>query len=458
VTTPPRPPGAGPNHAVGRDRSKISVLEGSAILPTPQLAGATDRKYPLRAVLQDEQRRALLFDDDLLSRHVLFLGAIGCGKTTAMMELLRALRRTASPDDVFVIFDTKGDFLKDVGQQSDAVISNELGQGAGGVIWNLFRDLLEQDPRERQDQIHEIAATIFSEGLEQAGQNTFFAAGACDIFAAVVEAMAQESEAAGEAYSNEDLKKRLEESRDDLFRLLSSNPDLAGTARYLDSDQTTENILAFLQQTLNKSFAGVFRRPGDFSVREFIRRKGGRALFIEYDIAVGSRLLPIYRVLMDMAIKEALGLGRRHASGNVYFILDEFALLPELSHIADGINFGRSLNLKFIVATQNVSQILESYGPEKGRSILSGFGTIFAFRLMDNASRDLVRQRHGANRKRITTFAAVRSEGVQQGWVDGHVIEDWDVADLAMGQCVVSLPEGAPFFFAFPAPASGRSP
>jgi Type IV secretion-system coupling protein DNA-binding domain len=421
-------------------------------LPTPPLAGATDRRHPIRALLQDGQRRTLLFDDGLLSTHVLFLGAIGCGKTTAMMQLLSELRHSASPDDVFVIFDTKGDFLKNVGQQGDAVISNELPQDPGGVIWNLFRDLLEQDPRERQDQIHEVAATIFSEGLEQAGQNTFFAAGACDIFAAVVEAMAQE----GAAYSNEDLKKRLEESRMELLDLLSPYPDLAGMARYLDDDQTAGSVLAFLQQTLNKSLAGVFRMPGEFSIREFIRRKGGRALFIEYDIAVGSRLLPIYRVLMDMAIKEALGLGRRHASGNVYFILDEFALLPALSHIADGINFGRSLNLKFIVATQNVSQVLQAYGQETGRSILSGFGTIFAFRLMDNASRDLVRQRHGANRKRITTFAAVRSEGVQQGWVDGHVIEDWNVAELIRGQCVVSLPEGSPFFFAFPEPSSGR--
>ncbi len=421
------------------------------ILDTPALAGATDRRYPIRAVLRDEQGRALLFDDRLLSTHALFLGAIGCGKTTAMMQLVSALRRSASPDDVFVIFDTKGDFLKDVGRPGDAVISNEPGQGASGVVWNLFRDLLEQDPRERQDQIHEIAATIFSEGMERAGQNTFFATGACDIFAAVVEAMAQE----GEAHTNEDLKKRLEESRIELLDLLSQYPDLAGMARYLDDDQTAGSILAFLQQTLSKSFAGVFRMPGDFSVREFIRGRGGTALFVEYDIAVGSRLLPIYRVLMDMAIKEALALGRKQASGNVYFVLDEFALLPALSHIADGINFGRSLSLKFIVATQNVSQVLQAYGQETGRSILSGFGTIFAFRLMDDASRDLVRQRHGSNRKRITTFAAVRSEGVQQGWVDGYVIEDWNVADLNRGHCIVSLPEGSPFFFGFCDPRNG---
>ncbi len=425
-------------------KSNVPSIEGQTIQPTPQVAGAMSGKHPIKAALQGWAGR-LLFDDDLLSKHVLFLGSIGCGKTTAMLQLLRALRQSATPDDVFVIFDTKGDFLRDVHRPGDAVIGNDLRQVPGSAIWNLFSDLLEQNRADQADQINEIAATIFSEGLAQAGDNMFFATGACDVFAAVVEAMTRE----GGTYTNQDLKERLEEPREVLYELLAQHKELAGATRYLEGERTTEGILAYLQQTLNKSFSGVFRQPGDFSVRQFIRGKGGRAMFVEYDIAVGNRLLPVYRVLMDMAIKEALSLGRRRASGNVYFILDEFALLPHLSHIADGLNFGRSLNLKFIVATQNVSQILSAYGQEIGRSILSGFGTLFSFRLMDNASRELVRQRHGANRKQVTTFNAVRAAGVQHDWVQGHVIEDWDVADLTRGRCVVSLPEGPPFFFAF---------
>ena len=30
----------------------------------------------------------------------------------------------------------------------------------------------------------------------------------------------------------------------------------------------------------------------------------------------------------------------------------------------------------------------------------------------------------------------------------GNVIEDWVLSNLTPGQCVVSLPEGGPFFFA----------
>ena len=157
-----------------------------------------------------------------------------------------------------------------------------------------------------------------------------------------------------------------------------------------------------------------------------------------------------------MAIKEALGLGRSGAPGSVYFIFDEFALLPQLSHIADGINFGRSLGLKFVAGTQNVDQVIHAYGPEVARSILSGFGTALAFRLMDDASRTLVRQRFGANRKQITTFSPIRAQGIRQDVVIGSVVEDWDLSGLTIGECVVSLPDGPPFFFSFDKYVSGR--
>jgi type IV secretory pathway TraG/TraD family ATPase VirD4 len=389
----------------------------------------------------------LWFDDATLSRHLLFLGSIGTGKTNAMMQLVRAVRQNAGPDDVIVVFDTKGDFCREFYQPGDAVISSDPGSDPGGVVWNLFLDLLGADASSRSEQIYEIAATIFGEAQEQAGENAFFATAACDIFAAVVEIMTRE----GGQHSNAELRERLELPSDELLTLMSEHPDLGGTARYLEGERTPEAVLAFLQQTLNRSFSGAFRLPdGTFSVRDFIRRKSGRALFIEYDIAVGSRLLPIYRVLLDMAIKEALSLGRPRPgrTGSVFFVMDEFALLPQLTHISDGINFGRSLGLKFLVGTQNVNQVRHAYGGEAGASILSGFGTVFAFRLMDDASRQLVRERFGRNRKQISTYAAVRSAGMQQVVVDGNVVEDWHLSGLGQGQCLVSLPDGRPFFFA----------
>ncbi len=434
-------PRADGGHAGSAD-AWVTILEGDTVHRSRPPTPASHDSSAALGVVQGHTE-SIRFDEDTLSRHVLFLGGIGTGKTNAMKQLVYALRREAGPDDVFVIFDTKGDFLEDFYRTGDAVISSSPQNISGGAVWNLFSDLLGQDQAERSDQVYEIASTIFSEETSQASDNYFFAAAARDIFAAVAEAMSL----GGTRCSNRELRENLERPVEDLTGMLEEHPHLAGTSRYLEGEKTPEAVLAFLQQTLNKSFSGVFRKAGDFSVRQFVRAKRARALFIEYDIAMGSRLSPIYRILMDLAIKEALGLGRRGAPGNVFFVLDEFALLPELSHISEGINFGRSLGLKFLVGTQNVNQVLHAYQTGVGESILSGFGTVFAFRLMDGSSRQLVRDRFGANRKQITTVNAVRAAGVQQLVVEGNVIEDWVLSGLTRGQCVVSLPEGPPFFF-----------
>jgi type IV secretory pathway TraG/TraD family ATPase VirD4 len=440
----PRADGAYPRPAAGQESARVTILEGDTVHSgRPAAAEPPAGSIPLGMV--QGHAGNISFDDSTLSKHVLFLGGIGTGKTNAMKQLVQTLRREAGPDDVFIIFDTKGDFLEDFYRTGDAVVASSPRNVPGGVIWNLFRDLFGEDQAGRSDQIYEIACTVFSEEISQAGDNYFFAAAARDIFAAIVEVMSE-----GEARrTHRDLREALERPVEELLEVLQEHPHLAGTARYLEGDRTPEAVLAFLQQTLNKSFSGVFREAGDFSVRQFVRTKRARALFIEYDIATGSRLSPIYRILMDMAIKEALGLGRRGIRGNVFFVLDEFALLPELSHISEGINFGRSLGLKFLVGTQNVNQVLHAYQTGIGESILSGFGTVFAFRLMDGTSRQLVRDRFGANRKQITTFNAVRAQGVQQIVVEGNVIEDWVLSGLTRGQCIVSLPEGPPFFFFF---------
>jgi type IV secretory pathway TraG/TraD family ATPase VirD4 len=415
----------------GVDRTVVSVLEGMQ--------------------LQPGRPGGLEIDDALLSTHLLFLGGIGSGKTTAMKHLLRQLRAKNGPGDVFIVFDTKGDFLRNFGRPGDAVISSRPDDDQYGVRWNLFRDL-PSEPRERDEEAYEIATTIFSDELRDAAQNMFFAAAARDILAGVVTALADGQN------SNVELRETLESQAGDLYELLNDQGQV-GTARYLVGEPAA-SVLAFLQLAVRKSFSGAFREKGDFSVRDFVRGRGGRALFIEYDIAVGSNLLPIYRVLIDMAIKEALGLGRAKlregpVRDNVYFILDEFALLPRLSHISDGINFGRELGLKFLVATQNVNQVLAGYSGESGQGILGGFGTVFAFRLPDEASRTLLRQRYGSNRKKVTTTSAVRADGVHQTIVAGNVVEDWQMSGLSTGQCIAALPNGAPPFLLQFAPYQG---
>jgi hypothetical protein len=309
-------------HASGDTRFKVAVLEGMTLQPAAGRYGAdlAKTKSPLRILngavdaATGRPGAQIFLDEEYLEKHVLFLGAIGTGKTNAIETLLHQLRHHATGDDVFVVFDTKGDFRDGFGRPGDAVLSPEGTATAGGVVWNVFADLaVDGDEAARADQAFEITAAVFADALRNAGQNRFFAAAASDIFGAVLKTMGER----GASYTNADLREVLEKSADDLLPYL----DL-GTARYLDGERRPEDILSFLQQTLTASLAGVFATAGGFSVRDFVRRRGGRALFIEYDIAIGSRLLPVYKVLIDMAIKEALSQGLRRRPGNVYFVMD----------------------------------------------------------------------------------------------------------------------------------------
>ena len=161
-------------------RIDVAVLEGTTVLPTPTSSGAAPGA-PAMAVLEGLDG-IIRFDEPLLSKHVLFLGSIGSGKTNAMMQVVTDLRHNAGPDDVFVIFDTKGDYHAELYQDEDAVGSaNERRPGPGGRFWNIFRDLLAADIEERVTKIFEIATTIFAEQLDSAGENLYFAA-ACGYF------------------------------------------------------------------------------------------------------------------------------------------------------------------------------------------------------------------------------------------------------------------------------------
>lgn len=99
-------------------------------------------------------------------------------------------------------------------------------------------------------------------------------------------------------------------------------------------------------------FIGVFASHGKFSIRDFIRKKGGRTLFIEYDLLIGSVLTHMYSMLFDLALKEALE--RQQSQGNVYLFCDEFKLLPRLEHINDDVNFDRSLGVKIFAGPRSI--------------------------------------------------------------------------------------------------------
>lgn len=385
----------------------------------------------------------------VLSKHLLYTGTIGTGKTTAMFQLLHQLIEKMTDDDVMVVFDTKGDFQEEFFRPAkDVVISSD---SKATDYWNIFREVLINGTEKAEENLLEIVNQLFEEKIRRSNA-PFFPQAAKDVLFGIMSYIIYKN--TPEDLDNAELYAYLRDANiNDVVDALMSVGDLRGIIDYIynggDGSEQTQGVYSELRNVANELFIGNFRERGGFSVREFIRNKGGRILFVEYDLSIGKVLTPIYKVIIDLAIKEALS--RDKSEGNVFFVIDEFKLLPNLYHIDDGVNFGRSLGAKFIVAMQNIQQIIDGYGYEKAHSILSAFGTSIAFRVTDKATKEFIQNLYGVNRKRFVYKGVSYSDGNKEQVSYSNVVEDWDLLSLKTGEAVVSISEydAAPMKFKF---------
>ena len=196
-----------------------------------------------------------------------------------------------------------------------------------------------------EENILEIATTLFEEKIKSSSQ-PFFPNAAKDIFAALMMHISRHANDEDHA-NNKYLRTCFDTFKvSTMKQILEMNTDLKSMRTYIEDEKSgqTLGVVSEMQQLVREIFVGNFKQKGNLSIREIVRNKGNQVVFVEYDLGIGQVLSPIYRIIFDLAIKEALC--RTSNEGNVYFLLDEFRLLPHLKHIDDGVNFGRRFGSK----------------------------------------------------------------------------------------------------------------
>ena len=407
-------------------------------------------------VLQGEyngRRASFAMDEELLSKHMLLVGGTGCGKSTLFYHMIKQLKSRMTADDVMIIFDTKGDFQNRFFQrETDYMIGNSAQYYQQSQRWNIFKEILADgwDDRPVILNTQEICKAFFEERSKR-NNNPFFPNAARDLLAAIlitVVRLGRDSrEFVKETFYNDRIKEFLDSSTgNDLCTFLEGITDMRAVLSYIEGDTAqSQGVLAEMYSVIRDIFMGVFAEKGGFSIREFVRRKGGHTLFIEYDLSIGSVLSPVYKIMFDLALKEALGQSK--SRGNVYLICDEFKLLPNLQHIDDGVNFGRSMGVKVFAGLQSIEQLYEIYGKERGRNLAAGFSSIIAFRANDVTTRDYISSLHGKNML-LEQYRDLKGQ-TQEDKRIGNTVEDWDLNSLRVGEAIVGLPFVPPFRFYF---------
>lgn len=395
-------------------------------------------------------------NEDTLSKHILLLGGSGCGKTNAFLFVLRELRSRMNSNDITIIFDTKGEFYDMFSRPGDYVIGNSSRFRSMSHTWNIFDEIFADgtDKVAIRMNARELAASLFLDRISET--QPFFGNAAKDIFMAVLLHFIRMAESNPSEWKNRLNNKDLTQAfrayqSADFVKILNHYSDLRNMVSYIGDGRSNQALGVFgeLNSMLSEYFVGVLADHNpekNISMRNAVREKGGKAIFIEYDLSLGESLTPVYRLLVDQALKEALG--RSENSGHVYLIADEFKLLPKLQHIDDALNFGRGLGVRAMAGIQSIDQLYDIYGEDKGAVLASGFGSIFAFHTNDFSSREYITKRFGTNIMVYDYVNAQKNTAVTNER-DGNTVEEWDQTQLGVGQAVIGLGHDEPFLFQF---------
>ena len=226
--------------------------------------------------------------------------------------------------------------------------------------------------------------------------------------------------------------------------------DYRNCASYIaGKNNQTQGVNSYIGTVLRELFVGPFAKHDpkkEFSMREVVNSPGMKVVFVEYDLRRGAILEPMYGLLMDSGLSNSLG-GRETIRNNVYFIWDEMLLLPELKHLSNGLNFGRSQGCKILCGLQNVSGLVDSYGETGAKRVLASFQSIISFRNSDYDTRCFLMDRLGTNYSNTSYSAQQENINIQR---EGHTVEDWDILGLKFGEAIVNLKNESPFFFTMP--------
>lgn len=432
-----------------------SVIRGLSLHNAP-----SGREIDSAAVRIDNGQSRLLLTNEQVSRGLLAVGAPGFGKTVSLLQIAEGLRESASSRDVFVFFDTKGDYKARLSADGDEV----LGYGQDStVFWNIYEDVLADGTDDDQiyDNAFEVVTSLFTDKIEHS-QNRFFPQNGRDTVMGLLYSFARQGLADTNFRRRVLNNKALAEFFRQWFTPKNITQELGKFSRtksivtsFSNGDPNapvmtpqSQGVLSEAAEVGREIFKGSFAKIGDFSIRRFVRSKGARALFVEYDMALGNTLLPVYRVLCDMVLKEALSRGCNADGGRVYVFMDELRLVPNLAYLENAINFGRGMGLSVFAGIQNSSQITQVYGEDAMKSILDNFGTALIFNTSNGDTRRLLGERIGKH-VRLESSANMRGQ-LNETRTVSNVIEDWDITSLDKGQCIVHTIGSDPFRFRFP--------
>ena len=170
-------------------------------------------------------------------------------------------------------------------------------------------------------------------------------------------------------------------------------------------------------------------------------------MFILYEPDKARTALPLFRLLLDLMLQQSMSPTLNH---KVWFLLDEFSLLPKVESLTDSLSFARDPSgdngrsgARIIAAVQSVQLLTRHYSEAEAKTLMSLFPNLITMRVMDPMSRAAFADRYGTAR----VIYRYMGEGNRPVTTDCEqkVVTDADFSQLMKpGQALMSLPAVSP--------------
>lgn len=385
---------------------------------------------------------------------VAFIGCPGCGKTTQILKIVDELER--NPEAVTVILDIKKEYVQKCFKSGDAVISLYDIPGVpkeNQVKWSLMKEaILDTHP---ESVLKEIAGMMFKDAVEHSENKAFPKAAMLVFYGQLVQIFKSHN---GKLPFTSELIRRIETVSD--AEIEASVKKYAELFAVSDLVSAKPNITSYgvrmeLKTVLLDTFQIGSNFCGDnskFSIRQFMHEGQGRKLFLVFDVENRKSSESIVRLLLDLALKEALA-GDNINCGDMTrynFVLDEYAYLPGgLEYMDFAKDMGRSKGVRIFSGFQTFSQLKKLYNgkTECAMNDIAGYGDVVVFRPHDAATAEMAVNRGGTEMSEVTTIDMLCN--VHTECREVPVVMPEILNNLKCGEAVIFPDTGRPFWFKF---------
>lgn len=334
--------------------------------------------------------------------HFLIGGRTGTGKTIAIKEMLR---RIIPRGDRVIITDPNGDFLSHFFKKGDLILNPFDRRGRG---WSIFNELNSIYDHER------YAKSVIPPS--RSPQDAEWHGYAQLLFAETTKRLFRE-----QSYSTQDLSDWLTlKPVDELATFLS------GTAAAGLFDPGAVKALASTRFIIANYIAPhQYLKPGDFSLKAWLKDEGQGNLFITWREDMADALRPLISTWLDILCTSILSLPLNERR-RVWIIIDELASLERLNSLEAALTKGRKHGLRIVTGLQSTAQLDHLYGREKAITLRSCFsnllilgGTSSDAQTAEDFSRGLGEQ----DLERVQTSTTMTRQGRQRTEVKQRVRE-----------------------------------